>query len=148
MMVSGSPIVPNRLARTALYAVVAALLALTSTTTFAQESPPALLTNTPPPYDDGLLRLSEILGAMHYLRDLCNSGEGSLWRQEMQGLIDAEQADDLRRARFIDAFNRGYDSFKAVYRTCTPAATLAIDRYMGEGERIARDIVARYGRQE
>ena len=139
---------PNRPAKTVLGAAVATLLALMATVTFAQESAPPLLTNTPPPYDDGLIRLSEILGAMHYLRDLCNSGEGSLWRQEMQGLIDAEQADDLRRARFIDAFNRGYDGFKAVYRTCTPAATLAIDRYMGEAERIARDIVTRYGRQE
>ena len=139
---------PNRPAKTILGAAVATLLALMGTVALAQESAPPLLTATPPPYDDGLIRLSEILGAMHYLRDLCNSGEGSLWRQEMQGLIDAEQADDLRRARFIDAFNRGYDGFKAVYRTCTPAATLAIDRYMGEGERIARDIVARYGRQE
>jgi len=140
--------VPNRLPRSALGAAVATLLALMATATFAQESAPAPLANTPPPFDDGLLRISEILGAMHYLRDLCNSSEGSLWRQEMEGLIDAEQADDLRRACFIDAFNRGYDGFKAVYRTCTPAATLAIDRYMGEGERIARDIVARYGRQE
>lgn len=139
---------PNRLPTTALGAAAAILLAFTATVTFAQESSPAPLTDKPPPYDEGLIRISEILGAVHYLRDLCNGGEGSLWRQEMQGLIDAEQADDLRRARFIDAFNRGYDGFKAVYRTCTSAATLAIDRYMGEGERIARDIVARYGRQE
>lgn len=100
------------------------------------------------PYDEGLTRLSEILGAMHYLRDLCGAGEGTLWRDQMQGLIDAEQADGVRLARFVEGFNRGYEGFKAVYRACTPAATTAIDRYMEEGARIARDVAARYGRAE
>jgi uncharacterized protein (TIGR02301 family) len=101
-----------------------------------------------PPFDAQLLRLSEILGALHYLRQLCGSGEGSLWRDQMQGLIDAENPDAARKARFIDRFNRGYDSFRAVYRSCTEAATAAIDRYMGEGETIARDVVARYGHEK
>lgn len=101
-----------------------------------------------PPYDQPLLRLSEILGALHYLRRLCGSGEGVLWRDEMQALINAEEADPDRRARFVDRFNRGYEGFEAVYRSCTPAAALAVDRYMDEGRLIARDIVARYGRQE
>lgn len=100
------------------------------------------------PYDEGLSRLSEILGAMHYLRELCGAGEGTLWRDQMQGLIDAEQADGPRLARLVDAFNRGYESFKAVYRACTPAATTAMDRYMEEGARIARDVAARYGRED
>lgn len=100
------------------------------------------------PYDEGLSRLAEILGAMHYLRELCGAGEGTLWRDQMQGLIDAEQAGGPRLDRLVDAFNRGYEGFKAVYRACTPAATTAIDRYMAEGARIARDVAARYGREE
>ena len=102
----------------------------------------------PPPFDAQLLRLSEILGALHYLRQLCGSGEGSLWRDQMQGLLDSEQPDAERRARFVDRFNRGYEGFRAVYRTCTSAATEAIDRYMGEGARIARDVIARYGKEK
>lgn len=105
--------------------------------------PPVAL---PPPYDEQLFRLSEILGAIHYLRDLCGSGEGSLWRDQMQQLIDSEQPDTARRARLIDRFNRGYEGFRAVYRTCTASATLAVDRYMAEGARISRDIAARYGK--
>ena len=100
------------------------------------------------PYDGGLVRLSEILGSMHYLRELCGGSEGTLWRDQMQGLIDAEQAEGERLARLVDGFNRGYEGFKAVYRTCTSAATLAVDRYMDEGAKIARDIAARYGREE
>lgn len=107
-------------------------------------APPAVAA----PYDDGLVRIAEILGAMHYLRDLCGAGEGTLWRDQMQGLIDAEQAEGGRRARFVDGFNRGYESFRTVYRACTPAATTAMERYIEEGARIARDVAARYGRQE
>ena len=112
----------------------------------APDAPPAPPTTAP--YDDSLARLAEILGAMHYLRDLCGAGEGTVWRDQMQGIIDAEQAEGERLARLIDGFNRGYEGFKAVYRTCTPAATTAIERYMDEGARIARDVAARYGREE
>ena len=100
----------------------------------------------PPPYEDELLRLSEILGAVHYLRNLCNSDEGSVWRDQMQALIENEQPDEPRKARLVDRFNRGYDSYRSVYRTCTPAATEAVDRYLQEGARIAADITARYGK--
>lgn len=99
-----------------------------------------------PPYETQLLRLSEILGAIHYLRRLCDSDEGSLWRDEMLGILEAETPSPIRRARIVDRFNRGFDSFRSVYRTCTPAAIAAIDRYMEEGARIARDITARYGK--
>lgn len=124
-------------------AAALAALSLTFTVAAAQVVPPP----PPPPYDEQLLRLSEILGSVHYLRQICGTNEGTLWRDQMQGLIDAEQAEGERLARLTDAFNRGYAGFKSVYRTCTPAASLAVDRYMEEGARIARDIAARYGRE-
>jgi uncharacterized protein (TIGR02301 family) len=123
-----------------------ALVAGVATAQETAETPPAAPTVAP--YDAGLVRLAEILGSMHYLRDLCGAAEGTLWRDQMQGIIDAEQAEGDRLARLVDGFNRGYEGFKAVYLTCTPAATTAVDRYMQEGSRIARDIAARYGREE
>src|SRR6266542_3498208 len=42
------------------------------------------------PYESDLQRLSEILGALHYLRDICGAREGQIWRNEMQALLDAE----------------------------------------------------------
>lgn len=98
-----------------------------------------------PPYDAALIRLSEILGALHYLRPLCGAAETSLWRDQMQALIDAEAPSPERKARLTAAFNRGYSGFAALYRSCTPAATLAIDRYMAEGSRLTRDVTTRYG---
>ena len=41
------------------------------------------------PYDHDLQRLSEILGALHFLRAICGSNEGQKWREEAQALIDA-----------------------------------------------------------
>ena len=89
-------------------------------------------------------RLSEILGALHYLRDVCGAKEGQAWRNEMQALVDAEAPSGERRERMIASFNRGYRGFQQTYRTCTPAADFAIRRYLEEGAKIARDITARY----
>ncbi len=103
----------------------------------AQESAPA-------PFDNDLQRLAEILGALHYLRPLCGAREGQRWRDEMQGLVDAETPQGERRKRVVASFNRGYRGFQQTYRTCTPAADIAIRRYLDEGARISRDITARY----
>jgi uncharacterized protein (TIGR02301 family) len=97
-----------------------------------------------PPYQADLQRLAEILGALHYLRAVCGANEGQAWRNEMQALIDAEAPSGERRDRLIASFNRGYRGFQQTYRACTPAADLAIRRYLDEGARIARDITARY----
>lgn len=96
------------------------------------------------PFDNDLVRLSEIMGALHYLRALCGSNEGATWRNEMQALVDAEAPSGPRRARLVESFNRGYRGFQQTYRTCTPAADVAIRRYLDEGSRIARDITGRY----
>ncbi|MBV8744740.1 MAG: TIGR02301 family protein [Xanthobacteraceae bacterium] len=94
--------------------------------------------------DDSLSRLSEILGALHYLRPICGFKEADRWRTEMQALIDAEAQGADRRARMVAGFNRGYGGFQQTYRTCTPAAEVAIRRYLEEGAKIAREVTARY----
>ncbi|HXW27293.1 MAG TPA: TIGR02301 family protein [Xanthobacteraceae bacterium] len=96
------------------------------------------------PYEADMQRLAEILGALHYLRAICGANEGPLWRNEMQALVDAEAPGGDRRERLIGSFNRGYRGFQQTYRNCTPAANLAIRRYLEEGAKIARDITARY----
>jgi uncharacterized protein (TIGR02301 family) len=42
------------------------------------------------------------------------------------------------------SFNRGYRGFQQTYRTCTPAAGVAVRRYLEEGAKISREITARY----
>jgi uncharacterized protein (TIGR02301 family) len=107
-------------------------------------APTARAEDAAAPFDGDLQRLAEILGTLHYLRGICGSNEGGKWRNEMQALIEAETPSGDRRARMIAGFNRGYNGFQQTYRSCTPAATVAIRRYMEEGSKIARDLTARY----
>jgi uncharacterized protein (TIGR02301 family) len=94
--------------------------------------------------EDSLSRLSEILGALHYLRGICAGTEGNRWRTEMQALVDAEGASAERKGRMVASFNRGYTGYQQTYRTCTPVAELAIRRYLDEGAKLAREVSARY----
>jgi uncharacterized protein (TIGR02301 family) len=94
--------------------------------------------------DDSLQRLSEILGALQYLRSVCGGSEGNKWRSEMQALLDAEASTADRKTRMVTAFNRGYGGFQQTYRTCTPAAEVAVRRYLSEGAKIAREVTARF----
>jgi len=96
------------------------------------------------PYDRDLQRLSEILGALHYLRGICGFAEGQKWRNEAQALIDAEAPAGERHEQMIASFNRGFRGFQQTYRSCTPAADFAIRRYLDEGAKIAREVTARY----
>ncbi|MDA7948441.1 MAG: TIGR02301 family protein [Hyphomicrobiaceae bacterium] len=89
------------------------------------------------PYDDKLLRLSEILGAVHYLRELCGAREGQVWREQMKNLVDSEGTTAIRRAKLVQGFNKGYRGYRRTYRSCTEPAKLAIDRFMEEGAAIA-----------
>jgi uncharacterized protein (TIGR02301 family) len=99
----------------------------------------------PPVYEDRLLRLSEILGGLHFLRQLCGFEDGAVWRAEMGGLLKSEKPGPVRRARLVSRFNHGFETYHAVYRTCTPSARRAIALYLAEGRRITNDIRARYG---
>ncbi len=96
------------------------------------------------PFDAGLMRLAEILGSLHFLRNLCGE-QGDQWRELMDRLLSAEKPEEERRARFVANFNRGYRSFEGTYTTCTASATEAIGRYTVEGESLARELAARYG---
>ncbi|MEE8308178.1 MAG: TIGR02301 family protein [Gammaproteobacteria bacterium] len=89
------------------------------------------------PYDDKLLRLSEILGAIHYLRELCGAAEGQVWRKQMQDIIESEGTTAIRRAKLVKGFNKGYRGYRRTYRSCTEPAKVAIDRFMDEGGAIA-----------
>lgn len=106
---------------------------------------PAAANTPPPPYEKDLRRISEILGALHYLRPLCGADDGAAWRDKMRALIDAEGGPADRRERLAGAFNEGYNGFQLTYRTCTPSADLAVRRYLAEGAKLTREIATRHG---
>jgi uncharacterized protein (TIGR02301 family) len=97
------------------------------------------------PYEPQLMRLSEVLGALAFLRDLCGAKDGNDWRDEMSALLNAEAPDGPRREKFIAAFNRGFRGYELTYRLCTPNAKAATARYLDEAARISRDVTYRFG---
>jgi uncharacterized protein (TIGR02301 family) len=101
-----------------------------------QSSPAQPATSSDPeakPYDQQIYQLAELLGALHYLRELCGAEEGQSWRNQMRELVSAEGTSALRRARLVDAFNKGYRGYSRTYRTCTKPALVAIDRFLEQG---------------
>jgi uncharacterized protein (TIGR02301 family) len=92
------------------------------------------------PYDDKLMRLSEILGAVHYLRELCGSSDGQKWRDQMRELMDTEGSSALRRAKLTRSFNNGYRSYSRTYNVCSQSAQTAITRFLAEGAEIAESL--------
>ncbi len=93
------------------------------------------------PYDDKLSQLAEILGAVHYLRELCGANDGQLWRDRMRELIESEGGTALRRAKLTRSFNNGYRSYSRTYQSCSPTAQTAINRFLESGSVIADQLV-------
>ncbi len=104
--------------------------------------PPA---DTPAPYDRDLLRLSEIIGSLSFLRELCGNPDAPEWPARMKALLDAEGTSPGRRDRLAGAYNRGYGGYAVTYRVCTPSAVEAATRYIGEGERLSVALAGRFG---
>jgi uncharacterized protein (TIGR02301 family) len=92
------------------------------------------------PYDNKLMRLAEILGAVHYLRELCGAEEGQVWREQMKEILRNEGTTAVRRAKLVNSFNDGYRGYRRTYRTCTQSATLATRRFSTEGASIAASL--------
>lgn len=92
------------------------------------------------PYDNKLMRLAEILGAVHYLRELCGADEGQMWREQMEEILRNEGTTAVRRAKLVNKFNDGYRGYRRTYRTCTQSATLATRRFSTEGAQIAASL--------
>jgi uncharacterized protein (TIGR02301 family) len=107
--------------------------------------PPPAPEPPPPPYEKELLRLSEILGSLTFLRTLCGERDAAEWRRRMEAILETEGSSAGRRERLAGAFNRGYRGFALTYRVCTPNAQAAVARYVQEGETLSRALAGRYG---
>lgn len=93
-------------------------------------------------YDRNLLRLSEILGSMHFLQQLCDSYENRLWRRQMQTLLRVENAYGERRDLLVFGFNRGYLKYQDWLDSCTVGADILIDQFIVEGSELTSWLAA------
>jgi uncharacterized protein (TIGR02301 family) len=129
-------------------AIAALVLALAQGAPAAKPAPtpsPSPTRSEPPAYEADLLRLSELMGALAYLRDLCNDGDGAQFRQRIAGLIESDPRPQEEKDRLAGAFNRGFDGYRLTYRVCTSNARATIAAYLAESQRLAKAVATRYG---
>jgi uncharacterized protein (TIGR02301 family) len=107
-------------------------------------SPTPAPIDTPPPYEPQLLRLSELIGALAYLRDLCGEGDGDAFRAKFATLLETEGDTEARKDALAGAFNRGFRDYELTYRACTPTARDIVTRFLDEAGHIAKDVANRY----
>ena len=147
----------SRAIKSTVVAIIAGAMAAVSLTApaFAQNAagtqkqhqapagaPPKAVATDDRPYDAQLFRLAEILGTLHYLRELCGANEGQVWREHMRELAASEGTSALRRAKLVENFNRGYRDYSRTYRSCTQPAIVAIQRYMEQASAITDGLIA------
>ena len=110
-----------------------------------EKEPPPPPPEQAAPYDRDLMRLSEIIGALAFLRGLCSGADAAEWPSRMKALIEAEGVTPGRRDRLAGAYNRGYRGYASTYRVCTSAAHEAAGRFVAEGERLSHALAGRFG---
>ncbi len=98
----------------------------------------------PPVYEESLLRLSEILGGLYFLRGLCSSGDADVWKADMEAILTAEEPGPQRRARLIARFNHGFETYNAIHQSCTASSRRAMALYLDEARRTVIDVRLRY----
>lgn len=97
-----------------------------------------------PPYQTELLRLSELVGSLHFLTLLCAKEDGDIWRERMQQLMEAEGKSELQRAKLTAYFNRGFDDLRAIHRKCSDSSRTIMTLYLDEADALIETITTRY----
>ena len=127
-------------------------MAAVGTASAQQRNPPPAKPPEPPPvvepgapYEPELLRLSEVMGSLAYLRQLCEGLEAGEWRTRMTALLEAEGTTPARRERLTAAYNRGFRAYAPMHRRCTDGSREAAARLAIDGEKLSRALASRYG---
>jgi len=89
-------------------------------------------------FQNGLMRLAEILGSIHHLRNICGANDGPLWRNKMIDMINAANLAPSARKKIITHFNDAYYSARTRYPDCTNDAARKANQLFDEGHRLAK----------
>lgn len=87
--------------------------------------------------DKGLMRLAEIFGSVHHLRDVCGANDGPLWRNKMIDMMNAAELSSKDRQRMITHFNDAYYDARTRYPYCSNHAAKRANGLFDEAHRLA-----------
>ena len=91
-------------------------------------------------FNDGLMRLAEILGSIHHLRNICGANDGPLWRNKMIDMMNAAELEAPERKKIIAHFNDAFYSARTRYPDCTNDAARRANLLFSEGHRLAEKL--------
>ena len=135
-----------------LTALIAAQQAFGQRASVRKKKPAVEAPATPPPppapdpHHRPLTELSEIIGALVLLTEICSPASSTNpWRARMERLVAAEGEASGIADRLRGAFNHGYSDYATSYRACTPSAKAAAEILTRDAARLARDIERRFG---
>ncbi|HBF30598.1 MAG TPA: TIGR02301 family protein [Rhizobium sp.] len=112
----------------------------------AQMQVPRDVQTSATPYDKQLNRLSEILGTVTYLRNLCAEQPEPQWRAAMEKLLTFDAGNEpARKEQLTAAYNRGYRAFGALHTSCSHRARSTETEYRAEGATLIKEMTNRFG---
>lgn len=103
----------------------------------AAAAPSAFAQDRNPVQRQALVDLAYVLGEAHALRQVCHGRQDQYWRDQMIGLVDAEQPDATMERRLRETFNTGFATRQSEFPACTPAARRAEAAAMRRGRGLA-----------
>lgn len=111
--------------------------------------PAARLQDETPPYEGDILKLSELMGSVAFLADLCPdmhdpAQNGEMWRQKAQSLLDTQAKSDILKALMAGAYNRGYQDYEVNYNACTDVARTGFSRDLSAINHLASALTRKY----
>ncbi len=87
-----------------------------------------------------LVKISEVMGALHYLRGACYRPERTQWRSEFDLLLKQYRPSTSLRNRMNDAFHGAYVYHQRNYAGCTQDTAYRASKMADDGERLARKL--------
>lgn len=93
-------------------------------------------------FENGLMRLAEILGSIHHLRNICGANEGPLWRNKMIDMMNVAELGARERKKIIRHFNDAYYSIRTRYPDCTNDAARRANLLFNEGHQLAAQLAS------
>lgn len=107
------------------------MLLISGGATFAASSP--LLTGKQASYRADMVRLAEVLGAVHLLRERCGGREGQMWRRKMLEMLDIEASGKKERDMLVNHFNKSYYAMRVNHSRCSLRTISEMNAYIDEG---------------
>lgn len=91
-----------------------------------------------------LVRLSEILGSLHYLRGNCVRSERNEWQRSFERLLVLQNPSAALKKNMNGAFNNAYNYYHRNYPTCDPVAARVARDLARDGERLSKSLLFEY----